>query len=64
MSDYWVSFAKNGKPDPKELPVWLLYTKENRNYIEFGDGVAPKKDLLPGVWEFYDKARRKGQRLR
>lgn len=59
MSDYWVSFAKTGEPKVADRPEWKPYTQEERSYVEFNnetkDGVVQGKNLLPGVWEFYDK---------
>lgn len=57
MSDYWVAFAKSGKPQVEGLPNWLPYSKENRHYIELDEKIQGKKDLLPGIWEFHDKIR-------
>lgn len=57
MSDYWVSFAKSGTPNANGLTAWMPYSKDNRQYIELGDRVTGKKDLLPGIWEFHDKIR-------
>ena len=64
MSDYWVHFAKHGKPDPEGLPKWLPYTREARHYMDFGNEVTPNKGLLPGVWEFHEKARKMGLNAR
>lgn len=58
MSDYWVSFARSGVPNPKGLPEWPAYTKDKRDYIEFNEKIVPQQNLLPGVWEFHEKLRR------
>lgn len=56
MSDYWVAFAKQGRPKVKGLPKWKPYKAKSRRFMEFKDGKAlAGKDLLPGVWEFHDK---------
>jgi para-nitrobenzyl esterase len=59
MSDYWVAFAKTGNPNAADRPEWKPYTREDRRYVEFNNegkaGVVQGEDLLPGVWEFYDK---------
>ncbi|MCW8195291.1 carboxylesterase family protein [Proteobacteria bacterium 005FR1] len=59
MSDYWVAFAKTGNPNEADRPEWKPYTRENRHYVEFNTetkkGVVQGDNLLPGVWEFYDK---------
>lgn len=55
MSDYWVSFAKNGKPEVKEQPDWLPYLKDNRCYMAFTQGTARSdQNLLPGMFELHE----------
>ena len=56
MSDYWVAFAKTGKPEVKGLPAWQAYTDDARHYIRFEDAAAyPGQNLLPGMWELMDE---------
>ncbi|MGQ9425078.1 carboxylesterase/lipase family protein [Gilvimarinus sp. F26214L] len=61
MSDYWVAFAKDGDPNAakSDHPDWKPYTKERRHYMEFnnesGAAAVPAENLLPGIWEFYEK---------
>ena len=56
ISDYWVAFAKAGKPDVKGLPAWQAYTDDVRHYIRFEDAAAqPGQKLLPGMWELMDE---------
>ncbi len=57
MSDYWVAFAKTGQPNARGLPKWLPFSKADRQYIQLDEKIQPKKDLLPGIWEFHDKVR-------
>ncbi len=52
MSDYWTNFAKTGDPNGRGLKKWRPYTFAKRNYVELGETIASKKDLLPGIWEF------------
>jgi len=59
MSDYWVSFAKNGDPNVKGRPEWKPYLADDRHYMEFNGtlktAATPHKNILPGVWEFYER---------
>jgi len=56
MSDYWVAFAKHGKPAVKGLPEWKPYTNSKKDYIRFKEGEAiPEQDLLPGSYELHEK---------
>ncbi len=56
MSDYWVSFAKTGKPRVKGAPRWRAYDHDRGNYMSFAtEGARAKDDLLPGTWEFFDE---------
>lgn len=56
MSDYWVSFAKNGDPNQKGRPAWKPYGDENRGYMLFHDGKAiPESNLLLGTFELHEK---------
>ena len=56
ISDYWVAFAKTGKPDAEGRPVWQPYTDSAQHYIRFEDAAAhPGQNLLPGMWELMDE---------
>ena len=56
ISDYWVAFARQGKPDVKGSPKWKPYTDDARDYMAFRKGSAdPNKDLLPKVFELHEK---------
>ena len=56
ISDYWVAFAKTGKPEVKGRPVWEPYTDAARHYMCFEHaGAHPGKNLLPGMWELMDE---------
>lgn len=64
MSDYWVAFAKTGNPNSdlaseNGRPQWKPYTAKQRHYIEFNNetkkGAMPDKNLLPGIWAFFEK---------
>ncbi|MEM1437064.1 MAG: carboxylesterase family protein, partial [Pseudomonadota bacterium] len=34
LSDYWVSFAKTGKPTAADAPAWKRYRAGRGNYLE------------------------------
>ncbi len=63
MSNYWVNFASTGDPNEgltsKGQVQWQTYTADNRRYVELNSETKPgamaEKDLLPGIWEFYQK---------
>lgn len=56
MSDYWVEFARTGKPNVKGLPEWQPYSKIQQHYMAFRNGRAePGLDLLPGMFELHEK---------
>ena len=64
ISDYFVAFAKHGKPDPEGRPVWPAYQLDARHYMAFRNGMAiAGTNLLPGVFELYDEivARRRSR---
>lgn len=47
MHNYWVNFAKKGKPEGPRLPVWPMYNKGEEQVIEFNiNGAEAKKDPL------------------
>lgn len=55
MSDYWVSFARNGDPNVDGRPRWRPYRNNERHYMEFGDGPEPAVDLMPENWALFDR---------
>lgn len=38
ISEYWVTFAKNGNPNREGLPAWDGYSENDQRYITFKDG--------------------------
>ena len=55
MSDYWVAFARSGRPAVDGLPVWEPYTRAAPHYMIFGAVPEPATDLLPSHWDLMDK---------
>ncbi len=56
MSDYWVAFARTGKPAVKGQPEWQPYSDQKEHFMEFTGGKAkPGMDLLDGAWELQDQ---------
>lgn len=55
MSDYWVSFARNGNPNIDGRPQWRPYRNSERHYMEFGDDPQPAMDLMPENWALFDR---------
>lgn len=55
MSDYWVSFARDGVPSASGQPVWRPYTNSDRNYLRFGARISAEKDLLTDNWPVIDR---------
>ena len=56
MSDYWVAFAKTGRPEVEGLPSWQPYTDAARHYMRFEDaGAHPGVGLFPGMWELMEE---------
>lgn len=51
MSEFWVSFAKNGIPAAKGLPEWKPYTNTAKHYMAFNGNALPSTNLFPGMWE-------------
>lgn len=55
MSDYWVSFARNGNPNVDGRPQWLPYRNNERHYMQFGDAPQPGINLMPDNWALLDR---------
>lgn len=56
ISDYWVAFARDGRPSVKHLPGWPAYSLSDQGYMSFRAGSAePKRNLLPGMLELHEK---------
>lgn len=56
ISDYWVAFAKTGKPMVEGQPVWLPYKAQKKSYMAFTQAApVPGENLLPGMFELHDQ---------
>lgn len=55
MMDYWVGFARTGRPQAAARAQWPAFDPSQRGYMRFGeDGPEVSADLLPGVFAFHD----------
>jgi len=55
MSDYWVSFARDGDPNVEGLPRWRAYSNADRHYLRFEDQPVPGTELMPENWALFDR---------
>lgn len=60
MMDYWVAFARTGRPDAAGRPHWRPYA-EGEAYMRFADRPYPETDMLPGMFEAQDAWMRERQ---
>lgn len=55
LMDYWVAFARTGRPAPKGQPTWPSFEVGQRSYMALRDGAAvPSAELMPGMFELQD----------
>lgn len=54
VTDYWVSFAKTGKPVADAQPDWPKFEADGA-YMEFGNEAVPKENLMPGMFELHEE---------
>jgi len=56
MSDYWVAFAKTGKPVVDGAPAWPRYSAKKALHMEFGSGGAVRgRNSMGKRWNVLDK---------
>lgn len=56
MSDYWVAFAKTGKPVVEGAPEWPRYTAKKAQHLEFGaDGAVRGRHSMGKRWKVLDR---------
>lgn len=54
VTDYWVSFAKTGKPVATAQPDWPQFDADGA-YLEFDNEPIPRKNLMPGMFELHEE---------
>ncbi len=55
MMDYWVSFARTGKPVAKGHPDWPAYGKA-QGYMAFAQTPRPGTVMMPGMYPLHETA--------
>lgn len=55
MGDYWVSFARTGKPHSENQPDWRPYGKDAA-FMAFADVPRPGLKLMPGMYPIHEAA--------
>ncbi len=55
VSGAWVRFAATGDPNGGALPLWTDYDPASQFYLQFGDTVEPRRELLKAQCDFFDK---------
>lgn len=55
MGDYWVSFAKTGKPEAAGQAAWRPYGKDAA-FMAFADVPRPGARLMPGMYTLHEAA--------
>lgn len=56
VMDYWVDFARGGKPEPEGQPRWPTFTAATAPQMIFRDGKAqPATRVEPGMFELHEE---------
>ncbi|MBL8652213.1 MAG: carboxylesterase family protein [Sphingopyxis sp.] len=55
MGDYWVSFARTGKPESAGQAVWKPYGRDAA-FLAFADIPRPGVRLMPGMYKLHEAA--------
>ena len=56
MSDYWVAFARTGKPVVEGAPEWPRYTLKKASHLEFGaEGAVRGRNSMGKRWRVLDR---------
>ena len=55
MGDYWVSFAKTGKPEAVGQAVWKPYARDAA-FLAFADVPRAGARLMPGMYQLHEAA--------
>ncbi|TWB69170.1 para-nitrobenzyl esterase [Nitrospirillum amazonense] len=53
MSDYWASFARDGKPVAEGVPAWPVFGKDE-GYMAFTDTAQPGRRVMPGMYALHE----------
>jgi para-nitrobenzyl esterase len=61
MSSYWVNFATTGDPNGKGLPTWTPYDVSSEPYLDLGDTVQTKNQLLKPQLDFLETFQQRRQ---
>jgi para-nitrobenzyl esterase len=64
MSDYWVSFAANGRPGTGTLPAWPAYDAKSDAYMELGPQIVARSALRRAVYDSLDAQGRARREVR
>lgn len=55
LMDYWVAFARRGRPEADGRPTWAPFDAAGQAYVAFREGEAvPGHHLSPGMFELQD----------
>ena len=55
VSSAWIRFAATGDPNGGDLPLWTSYDAASQYYLDLGDRVEPRRELLKAQCDFFDK---------
>ncbi len=54
MADYWASFARTGRPEAANAPVWPAFGAAG-GYMLFADAPKPSANVFPGMYALNDR---------
>lgn len=54
MSDYWVTFAKTGKPDGSKKAKWMAHNNLNGSVLIMGDTIMQDESKFKKEFEFFE----------
>ena len=61
VSSYWVNFATAGDPNGKGLPTRAPYDAATEPYLDLGDAVQVRNDLLKSQLDFLEQVQQRRQ---
>jgi para-nitrobenzyl esterase len=53
MGAYWTNFARTGNPNQNGLPLWPIFTPEQKAYLQLNSEFEAKNDLLSGQCDYW-----------